>query len=625
MEILFHQEFSYAEIKAYKDYSRIDDRHICQVIKKNRDYWCVKNEFKISTQFKAYVDKNNTVHHTLSWMKFNTDVDKDSNIIEGIHFFLPSKTNRKRVYMTEENNQDETISLFSYTKNGYMSTTKPRQIRYHYGRILSFIVVNSYYQTIKKDGDKLYIKFGMVIKSRGFNHRYFKKRVLSDTLTLNLKTGNFTIRQYDSKNKKANFTTNSFASMDQFINSSRWDNKIIKEKRDKSHEYDTELSKAYNRNFYTALKTILTGNSYIGEYENHSYLFQKLIYDFFIEKKQIKMPDSINENAGISLIKYYYPTEIFLKKNNRKCIASILDKYGIKSKLMIKIMHTKQVEVSSLIRCASFFGKNYPQFIALINPIIFENRPEIPRTGVIYGSQLDQIIKYIKSISASDEEKHNVVKILNSYINSPDYYTRSFETYFFDILDHLKMIEELRKYYPDIKLSAKSYLEFNNEHVEYTRLIRKIRKGISIKRSYDSNLIEIIEEPIENFKPAILKVDEEFYEEGEYMHHCVGSYADKSSSIIVSLREIDGTDRVTCEYRISDGRPIQHRFYTNQTPPEKFSQAIMTLDQKMMENKHFLSSAKLITVPLVINGIELTMDQYEIEYINLREMIPVID
>lgn len=625
MEILFHQEFSYAEIKAYKDYSRIEDRHICQVIKKNCDYLCVKKEFIIPTQFKVYVDKNNTVDYTLSWMKFNSDVDKDSKIIEGIHFFLPSKTNRKRFFMTEENNKTEAISLFPYTKNGYIFTTKPHQIRYHYGRILSFIEVNSYYQTIKKDGDKLYIKFGMVIKTRDFNHRYFKKRVLSDTLTLNIKTGNFTIRQYDGKNKKAVFTTNSFASMDKFINSSMWDNKIIKEKRDKSHEYDTELSKAYNRNFYTALETILTGNSYIGEYEKPSYLFQKLIYDFFIEKKQIKMPDSINENAGISLIKYYYPTEIFLKKNNRKCIASILDKYGIKSKLMIKIMHTKQVDVSSLIRCASFFGKNYPQFIALINPIIFENRPEIPRPEVIYGSQLEQTIKYIKSISASDEEKHNFVKILNSFINSPDYYKRSFETYFFDILDHLKMIEELRKYYPDIKLSAKNYLEFNNEHIEYSILIRKIRKGISIKRSYDSNLIEIIEEPIENFKPVILKVDEEFYEEGEYMHHCVGSYADKSSSIIVSLREINGTDRVTCEYRISDGRPIQHRFYTNQTPPEKFSQAIMTLDQKMMENKHFLSSAKLITVPLVINGIELTMDQYEIEYINLREMIPVID
>ena len=120
-----------------------------------------------------------------------------------------------------------------------------------------------------------------------------------------------------------------------------------------------------------------------------------------------------------------------------------------------------------------------------------------------------------------------------------------------------------------------------------------MRKGWTIEYQYDEKTLEDIEAPIqdyetgETFYPFILKRDEQYTEEGEFMHHCVATYADKDESMIVSLRTKDNKDRVTCEYRIQDGSGIQQRSFCNAMPPDRFLNSLHELSQKLRQRARF--------------------------------------
>ena len=59
------------------------------------------------------------------------------------------------------------------------------------------------------------------------------------------------------------------------------------------------------------------------------------LHQIFIEKKCIKTP---NVNAEGFLTKFY-PTEKYLKKNNRKLVQSVLDLLDMKDNFTIKLLH----------------------------------------------------------------------------------------------------------------------------------------------------------------------------------------------------------------------------------------------------------------------------------------------
>jgi hypothetical protein len=191
------------------------------------------------------------------------------------------------------------------------------------------------------------------------------------------------------------------------------------------------------------------------------------------------------------------------------------------------------------------------------------------------------------------------------------------------------MIEKIRDYNPDCYMKAKTYEEFSTEHSELTKIIQAIKKGWVLEYQYDEKTIQNIEEPLDyiinvgtedspvfgtdlsmngkKLYPHILKREEEYIEEGSFMHHCVASYADKDKSMIVSVRSEDESDRVTIEYDIQSGEPIQKRYFCNGIFPEYFKYPMVILDQKIKKQARWglLNWKEKKKVPVKINGVEI--------------------
>jgi hypothetical protein len=195
------------------------------------------------------------------------------------------------------------------------------------------------------------------------------------------------------------------------------------------------------------------------------------------------------------------------------------------------------------------------------------------------------------------------------------------------------MIHKLREYLPDLYMKARTHQELTAEHRELSKMIAAIKKGWVIEYQYDEKTISEIERPIDfvvnlgtdddpifrldtsmgdkKLYPRILKREEEYVEEGSFMHHCVASYSDKDKSMIVSLRTEDENDRVTIEYDIQTGKPIQKRHFCNANPPQHFHNCIIMLDARIKQQARWgtLNWKEKKKVPVIINGVQIQQEQ----------------
>ena len=157
--------------------------------------------------------------------------------------------------------------------------------------------------------------------------------------------------------------------------------------------------------------------------------------------------------------------------------------------------------------------------------------------------------------------------------------------------DHFNMITKIRPYDPNLFMKAKTMSDFNEEHRELSKMVSAIRKGWVLEYKYDDETTKVVEEPlefvddnvgeIEQLYPHILKREEEYVEEGSFMHHCVATYADKDKSMVISVRNKDGSNRVTCEFDIQTGRCLQQRHFCNANPPDYFKDALILLEDRI--------------------------------------------
>ena len=210
------------------------------------------------------------------------------------------------------------------------------------------------------------------------------------------------------------------------------------------------------------------------------------------------------------------------------------------------------------------------------------------------------------------------------------------------VVDHFRMLRTIREYDPNIRMRANTTRKFHEEHNELSKIIASINKGWVIEYFYPEKTIEQIEQPIKVCKsidigpdikgtdmndfitlyPYVLKREEEYVEEGKHMHHCVASYANTDTSMIVSIRTKDTQDRVTCEFKISDGRLVQARHFLNGVPPKEFEHAIETISDIVRLHARFgtLNWLKKDRVPIKINGIEIPFEKRE-----PRRLIDILD
>lgn len=507
-------------------------------------------------------------------------------------------------------------------------TTKDRHIKRHYNNPFAEITIYKIERWIKKEGDKITMKLFCQERTRGINKIYFTKKVQSTTITFNLSNGNFRTIEYikHKKTKQKKFYTNSISALKTSMNRmSKVENKI----KDNPNPIFKEFAKEFdNLLFYFVIKDTFKfgdrcpdGNIVIN--------FLKQWIQKFIELKKIKTP---NDNSE-TLISFFYPTEKYLKKNDRKLIASILDYFGVKSKITIKLLHTVPPNaIMPIVMLCRLMGNDFSKYIGNISIDSFLDLSKDYRVDAGSKHRLNDIRE---QFILCDTEKENIIKIINSV---PHSHTFAIIDMFYD---HFKMLDKVVLYYPEMKMRSTTYETFKLEHAELSKIEQAIKVGWSIEYLFDNNMIQAIEKPIEIttldeaplmyfenrrerreheiqmanwpvsatrrvFEPKILRTSEDYLEEGMYMHHCVGGYIDQENSIIISLRH--EKDRVTCEFDVKSRKCLQSRYFTNDPPPIYYHKAIEQLKNRVLSYRGKIIPLEKLKKLLEINGKQVTVD-----------------
>jgi len=592
MEDILTQRFHYATIIPYKDYSKL----------------CDKNH-SINTFINSL--------HVLDGLFL---AENTSTNIKGTIFSLPEKRGKKRThYFHSENNEEQEKFQLNYLYTGKdhsFDTIKDNQIKRHFGNPFSDITINTVERSIKRHGDKVTIKVYEGHKKRKLNAIYFKKMFNVSSITFNLVTGNFTTL-FISKGSKLpaqkQFRTNSFNSLKKILlkTSGLFEKRDINEN---SNVYDL-----YHESFNDVEFQNVTVDS-LGLDHFSKDFFTKIMTKFVYVKK-IKV-----SNDYEFWIENFYPTEKYLKKNERKLMASILDMFKIKSKITIKLIHDNtKLDIFGLSILCYLFGDKYSKYVGNINPKFFKKSNVEKMKDYIPIKNTFIKDKSTHGYVLTDNEKENIVKI----INSSEFIDFDFVQH--ELLDHFNMIKKLRTYTSDLQMRARTYIEFKKEHSELTKQMSLIKKGWVTEYIFVDRMILEVEKPInveielpdgeqtlDIFYPYILKRDEEYDEEGSFMHHCVATYSDKKSSIIISIRTKDGLDRTTCEFDCQTGKIIQAKHFCNKQPPPEMELAIEELKDKTEYYARIglLHSLEQKRVPVKINGVEIVVEDREPRRIN---------
>lgn len=605
MEDILTQKFSYGTITLFKDYSKIENRS--KLIRTKYDLDGIDDEEDLGysnvKRLSVFLDDHRRPK-VGRMVDFHKQIDKRKT-----RFFYGDSEIGERI------NMNYAIHKFE--------TRNDRHIKRHYGNPFSEITINTIERSIRRHGDKITVKVYRHHSHRQFNSIYFRKSMSVDSLTFNVVTGNFTTLSMNKVGKKTTktFRTNNFNFLEQAFREGGIIN--LRKPLDKDSVLLDEHNETFdNKKFVSTLNDVFNFNQQSLIFDGKR--FVQLILERFVELKQIKVSNDYGQ-----WIKNYYPTEKFLKKNDRKLIASILDMFEIKSKITIKIMHANSdLDIFSLSHLCYLFGENYSKYIGSIDLVHFVNsKVESP---TMLGCSKFNFAKENKlhGFDISNIEKENIVKILNNLNCEVRGYQRLSGTnetlvnrrFIGELHDHLSMIKKLRTYVPDLRLKSKNVDEFNKEHSELTKMMRMIKKGWVTEYVFVDKMVDDVEKPVtvkidlENgefgeitFYPHILKREEEYGEEGDFMHHCVATYADKYKSIIVSIRTENQQDRVTCEFDCQTGRLIQARHFCNRQPPGDMELAVQQLEvkTKYYARMGLLHSLETKKSPVKINGIEL--------------------
>jgi hypothetical protein len=611
--MILQQRMTYAEIELIRDHSQINVGEV-PIIEPP-----LQLDEEIDNELVVFFNE-----FTLKESKKNKPVIGDGHF-KTIKLSTTPKSGPRTKYYYNGDKETDYVSFRSLTKKPFF-TTKERHIKRHYGNPFASISIVTHERTIDLRGDKLYLKTYTQRKTRDFNWKYFRKNTRTVSFTINLLTGDFTIgdRTSNGRLKNTRFRKNSFIVLDNLISNNnffKFNNKIpstvsfdIKEKFFETFN-DYEFVKEF-KNFIPEIP------HFIEEITDKQYTLKGII-DFFITKKKIKIP-----NIYVPLIKGYYPTEKYLKKNDRKLIQSILDSFGIKSKISIKIAHENpSLNYQQFALFCGLFGKDYMKYIGNLNPESIKffcdsknnDNTRMSSNGSVPLDKRKFPSTYHFVNSISDNEKDNIIKIVNSLVVKNNETPRNVNGIFNLFKDHFEMIEKIIDYVPDFKMTAITYDAFHNEHMELSKMTRLIKKGWTTEYQFDNRMVRFVEEEIKTkhdemeyvFNPIILKREEEYREEGSFMHHCVASYADKEASIIISLRTNNDLDRVTCEFNKKTGDCIQERHFSNKMPPEYFKESLITLKKRVKKfaMQRLLDHVDVKKVRIKINGKEVVKNE----------------
>ena len=289
-----------------------------------------------------------------------------------------------------------------------------------------------------------------------------------------------------------------------------------------------------------------------------------LIVDYHLDKKGIKPHDSVYFH-----IQHEYPKKKWLKKNDNKFLAAVLDSYGIKSKYLIGKLNkwSGTIHIGSLNYMCKLFGDNYLSYLQ-----------EFPWEMHCYETPPNKRTHELKN----DSEKKIMVRMINNW----EVENIRVEGIVYSLNKLLSLRDELeKKGHVDLKFKAKNDTEFEILLSMWQGYKQYLNRGYKLKYEFPQFFIEDIEKPFEynneTFKPQILVSEDDFRGEGFNMRNCMGNqFIHGLFSIFVSLQK--GRKKINMQFR--KGNLIQSYGKANTPIPKEFEEPIKIITERF---KHY--------------------------------------
>lgn len=609
------QRFNFFEISLYRDYSVLSSKPE----KKKAESIELETDGIDKLLLFLEDENNNRVFH--------------SNHTLFLHNKKEGKKKNTKYFYCEDGLSDEKVRI---SPLGTFYTQDEAKLKKYYGNPFASIKTSIFERTINMSDDKISIRFSRFEKTRQVNCKYFRKHSYSMGVSMNLKTGNIIIYRGDKKAIK--IRQNSFLYLKEvlkdFLNETKTCVGFFLEGIPKrTLKINDKFLEVFNdAEFNDTLFHVLS--SKVPQPDALHLINTKTITDFaykgfvklFVQTNNIKVPNDYED-----LMLQWYPTKPYLKKNENKLVVSILDRIGLKSKSIIRLVHANpKIDISKLTLLGKYFGySNVHKYIHNISPGYFNNNWKLYDDQANIESMFSVLNEKFE-YDIKDSERSVLLKLINQFFSETDLHATSIKHQIGQFNDHLDLITRIRRHIPEMEIRCQGLKDFHHEHIELSKIERSIKKGYSIQYTFKEDLIKHIEKVItpamvntqdgQDFYPIILKTDGQYTEEGAHMHHCVATYADRENSIIVSIRETsaEGHERVTCEFNLQK-ELVQAKYFCNAAPPERFEAIVEKLMHRIKTYKGSIKSLGKEKIPLVING--RTIEVQERKEVGLYEML----
>jgi hypothetical protein len=430
---------------------------------------------------------------------------------------------------------------------------------------------------IEEKENNISIKYYTYHRFRNAGVRYFVVRKTVKYLTFNFKTKRFYYGEIDKKNKKVLRNKSNFYLTDASGLSFVYNLKtLIKEQN--QNDYDYSWTSDNDDTFYVKSNEII--NQFFDKICKKTNItldktlsFEKKVFLITLKMRNIKYPDSFFNFIGLR-----FKTKD-LKKYKMNLVNYVMDNFGIKGDNVRKILNIcANINFSDLILIYKILGVDH--FNKINNVSIFSTSNY--NNGYFWNYYYDEIPKMVeeKRTVLTNAEKMNIVHILNSF---------KYNEQLTSIFDHLEFKRKLMNYGETVKIKAKTYDQFVNEHDEWSTIVKSYQNGI-VERYYGENA-KNVEKVIEHngvlYHPVLFTTTTDYDNESTVQQNCVRTYSEKAHCLIISLRKnsVESKERLTIEYAISKGglNRVQTKARFNQIPVEEWNDVIRKLDDNVKE------------------------------------------
>ena len=456
------------------------------------------------------------------------------NILE--HFYLYNKLGNFEGKMGKGK-----YGYFKYERDEHIDDKDVK--KYYADKTKTISIIHSKVE-VTQENFKVSIKFKYDTRERQKGGQYFKVRRSTYFVTYNTKTKNFYYGKILGKNKKfiskkircnqfkTPFLTELKLSIRRTFNnfmSKTGDWKDIISSRTEYGSYGDEI--AYNALEQFAY-AIFNKNLILFDYKSNH--LENQLYKLYLKDNNISFPDTFAQYSVIQI-----PKAKMLKEGN--IVNCFMNSNNIRGRHARTILNQcKDIDFHTLNEVYHNFGVDY---FNMIRKDFFSRSTE-----GMYNAWFNMIDVKVncRIYELNKNDKKRIVNLINE---SPDIDWGL-------IKNHLYMINELKKFGEDFKMSFTNRHDFNHEHYDITELLEKFKEG-KVTRFYNEEFIREVEEPIYGFNidyyPVVLTSSLQYNEESKTQSNCVRTYVEYPECFIISLREGSwyGNVRATIEYKIT--------------------------------------------------------------------------